>query len=93
MDQAFEKLLWKQTERRCLSKVIVESNVTPNITRSSDSFSSVPPIVTAGDWGCIVCDLKTIIVIVLLSFNFIPQRSHHSLTLRRSLLGTLQLLL
>ena len=26
-------------------KVILESNVTPNITRSSDSFSTVPPIV------------------------------------------------
>ena len=29
-------------------------------------------------WGCIV------IIIVLVSFNFIPQRSHHSLTLPRS---------
>ena len=29
-------------------------------------------------------DLETIIVLVLLTFNFIPQRSHHSLTLPRS---------
>ena len=36
------------------------------------------------DWGCIVRDLETIIVIVLLAFNFIPQRSHHSLTFIRS---------
>ena len=62
----------------------MESNVTPNIARSSDSFSAVPPIVNGGDWGCIVSDLETIIVFVLLALNFIPQRSHHSLTLPRS---------
>ena len=45
-----------ETERRCFSKVILESNVTPNITRSSDYFSTVPPIVHAGDWGYIVRD-------------------------------------
>ena len=49
--------------------VIMESNVTHNITRSSDSFSTVPPIVNRGDWGCIVRDLETIIVLVLLAFN------------------------
>ena len=70
-----------EAERRCFSKVIFESNVTPKITRSSDSFSTVPPIVNGGDWGCILRDLETIIVLVLLAFNFIPQRSHHSLTL------------
>ena len=31
-----------ETERRCFSKVIFESNVTRKITRSSDSFSTVP---------------------------------------------------
>ena len=62
----------------------MESNVTPNITRSSDSFSTVPPIVNGGYWGSIVSDLETTIVLVLLAFNFIPQRSHHSLTLPRS---------
>ena len=51
-----------------------------NITRSSDSFSTVPPIVNAGDFGCIVHDLETILV--LLAFNFIPQKSHRSLTSR-----------
>ena len=55
-----------------------------NITRSSDSFRTVPPIINGGDWECIVRDLETIIVLVLLAFNFIPQRSHHSLTLPRS---------
>ena len=38
-------------------------------------------IVNGGDWGCIVRDLETIIVLVLLAFSFIPQRSHHSLAL------------
>ena len=50
--------LWEaalETKRRCFSKTILESNVTPNITRSSDSFSTVPPIVNGGDWGCINC--------------------------------------
>ena len=57
---------------------------TPNITRSSDSFSTVPPTVNGGDRGCIVRDLKTIVVLVLLAFNFIPHTSHYSLTLPRS---------
>ena len=77
---------------RCCSgnraKMLLESplgsNVTPKITRSSDSFSTVPPIVNEGYWGCIVRDLETIIVLVLLAFNFILQRSHHSLTFTRS---------
>ena len=38
-----------ETERRCFSKVILESNITPNMTRSSDSFSTVPPIIHDGD--------------------------------------------
>ena len=29
-------------------------NVAPNIAWSSNFFSTVPPIVNAGDWGCIV---------------------------------------
>ena len=41
-------------ERRCFSKGILESNVTLNITRSSDSFSTVPSIVNAVDWIYIV---------------------------------------
>ena len=31
---------------------------TPNITKSSDSYSTVPLIVNGGDWGCIVRDLR-----------------------------------
>ena len=50
----------------------MESNVTPNITRSSDSFSTVQLIINRGDWGCIMRDLETLIVLVLLAFNFIP---------------------
>ena len=64
-----------ETERRCFSKVNLESNVSPNISRSSDSFSTVPSMVNGGDWVCIVRDLETIIVLVLLAFNFTPQRS------------------
>ena len=62
----------------------MESNVTPNITRPSGSFSIVPPMVNRGDWGRVVRDLETIIVLVIFAFNFIPQMSHHSLTLGRS---------
>ena len=40
-----------------------------NISRSSYSFSTVPPIVNAGEWGCIVHDLKTINALVLLAFR------------------------
>ena len=54
-----------------------------NITRSSDSFRTVPGFVNAGDLGCIVSDLETIVVLVLLAFNFIPQRSYYSLTWTR----------
>ena len=46
--------LWEaalETERRCFSKVIFESNVTPKTTRSSDSFSTVPPIINGGTLG------------------------------------------
>ena len=49
---------------KVLLKVILELNVTPNITRSLDSLSTVPPIINGGDWGCIVRDLETIIVLV-----------------------------
>ena len=79
--------LWEaalETEQRCFSKVNWESNVTPNISRSSDSFSTVPSMVNGGDWGCIVHDLETIVVLVLLEFNFIRQRSHHAFTQTRS---------
>ena len=62
----------------------MESNVTPQITMSSDSFTTVPPIVNGGDWVCIVRDQEIIIVLVLLAFDFISQRSDHSLTLSRS---------
>ena len=42
-----------ETERRCLSRVILESNVTPNIRRSSVSFSTVPPIVNWVTWDAL----------------------------------------
>ena len=87
--QDFRKIpsLWEpalETKRRCFSKVILESNVTQNVTRPSDSFSTVLSIVNGCDWGYILRDFETIIAMVLLAFNFFPQRSHHSLTLPRS---------
>ena len=69
--QVFDKLLWKLSEDS--SKGHLGIKFTPNISKSSDSFSTVPPIVNAGDWGGIVHDLETIRVSVLLAFNFIPQ--------------------
>ena len=48
-----------ETERRCFSNVIVATNVTPNITRSADSFSTVPSRVNGVNWGWKVCDLET----------------------------------
>ena len=72
-----------ETERRCFSKVIFESNVTPKITRSSDSFNTVPPIVNGG-WLGMHCAWPRDYHSLGLAFNFIPQRSHHSLTLPRS---------
>ena len=38
-----------------------------------DKFSTAPQIFNGGDWGCIVLDLETIIVLVLLTFNIIPK--------------------
>ena len=80
--QVFEKLLWKPSEDASQRSSLNQMSLR-KITRSSDSYSTVPPIVNGGDWGCIVHDLETIIVLVLLAFNFIPQRSHHSQTLPR----------
>ena len=69
---------------KMLLKVNFESNATPNISRSTDSFTTVPSMVNEGGWGCIVRNLETIIVLVLFAFNFIPQRSHQAFTLTRS---------
>ena len=42
-----------------LLKSVLESNVTPNISRSSDSVSTVLPIVNLGYWECSVRDPET----------------------------------
>ena len=60
------------------SKVILASNVTSNITRSADSFSTVPSRING-----IYC-VWIVIVLVLLEFNLIPHRLHHILTPFRS---------
>ena len=71
--KVFKKLLWKPSENALRIKC--------HSQYKKVSFSTVPPIVNGGDWGCIVRNLETIIVLVLLAFNFIPQRSHHPLSL------------
>ena len=52
----------------------MESNVTPHITRSGDSFSTVPKIVNGGDWGCIVRDLDNYHSLGLTSIEFHPPK-------------------
>ena len=79
--QTIDQLFWKPSEDASQWKVIWESNVTPNLSRSLDSFSTVPKIVNGSDCGCTVPDIETKIVLVLLTFNFIPHRSSYSLTL------------
>ena len=55
----------------------------PYISWSPD-FCRVPSIVNGRDLRFIVCDLETIIALVLFPFNFSAQWSHHSLTFPRS---------
>ena len=50
----------------------------PNMTRSADSFSTVPPRVNGVDWRWTVRDLETIIVLVLLAFSFISSQQRSS---------------
>ena len=51
---------WNQ--RRCFSKVILESHINTNISRLPDSFSTVPQMANWGYLGCIVRDLETTII-------------------------------
>ena len=84
--QDFHKMsrLWKpalKKERRCFSKVIFESNVTPNMSRSSDSFSTVPIIVN-WMWLEMNCAWPGVYhSLCLTRIQFHLQRSHHSPTL------------
>ena len=59
-------------------------SVTPNMTGHQIPSVQFRKWLNGGDSICIVRDRETIIVLALLSFNFIPQRLHHSLTLPRS---------
>ena len=64
---------------RYSSKGNLVSNVTPNIKRSSDPSSRVPPIVNEGDWGgCIVHDLETITVSLSYSHSISFPKGHTS---------------
>ena len=63
-----------ENRAKMLLKSILESIVTPNITRSSDSFSTVLPIVNGGDWGCIVRDRGDYHSLSLTHIQFHPQK-------------------
>ena len=83
----FKNLICKPSDDASQKPSLLESNVTPNISKTSASFNIVPSIVNGGNWGCIVRDKETIIVLDLFAFKFIPhQRSHehYSLTLTRA---------
>ena len=74
-----------ETDRRCFSIVILESNVTPNITRSSDSFSTVEfrlyrrPDLDDGIFDCLLSSITAVQTDnVRASFPFVPDlNSHH----------------
>ena len=71
-----------ETERRCFSKVILASNVTPSITISADNFSKVP----ANQWGWLVMNCAwpgDYHSLSLIAFTFIPHRLHRILTMYR----------
>ena len=68
-----------ETERRYSQKSSWKQMSLP-IIFPLDSVSAAPTIVNGDGWGRVVRDLKTIIVLVLLAFNFTPQRSHYSPT-------------
>ena len=64
-----ELLRLLETDLRCLSKVILASNV-----KIADSSNIVPSRVNAGQGIFTVRDLDTTMVLVLPAFNFIPHR-------------------
>ena len=57
LPKVFEKLLWQPSEDA--SQMSSWNTTSHNISRSSDSFSTVPPIVNGGDCGCVVRVLET----------------------------------
>ena len=69
-------------KKKMLPKVILASKVALNITRSSDSFRTVPARVNGVDWGWIVLDLETIIVLSLFAILF--PTAHNLLRIIRS---------
>ena len=74
-----------ENEQRCFSKVILESNVTANKSiKVIRVLQHSPPIINGVTGDALCRDLETIIVLVTLVCNSIPQKSHHSLTLSRS---------
>ena len=56
--QVFEKLLWKPSEDASQRSSLNQMS----LTKKTDSFSTVKPIVNGGDWGCTVRDLETVLI-------------------------------
>ena len=70
-----------ETEWRCFSNVIFETNVTSNVSRSSDSFSPVSPIVInlmgmTGDALCVTWWLSSVFYLHSIKFPQFQQTSH-----------------
>ena len=82
--QNFIKIL--RLSEAALETVKSQLNVTPNMSRSWDSFITVPPIFSGGDWRFIGGDWEFIVrdLNTIIAFNIINQRSLHSLTFPRS---------
>ena len=68
--QVFAKLLWKSSEDASQMSSLNQMSL-PKITRSSESFSTVPSIVNGGDWGCNVRDYHSL---GLSRIQFHPQK-------------------
>ena len=84
-----KKLLWKLSED--VSQQSPWNQMSFTIYQGyQTSFSTVAQVVNEGDWRCTVRDLETMIALVFLTSNFIPKRSHNSLTCRGHGASTLQ---
>ena len=67
--QVFEKLLWKLSKDA--SQKLSKNQMSLPIYQGHQTHSSENSFF--GDWGCIIHDLETIIILVLLTIYFIPK--------------------
>ena len=73
---AFQRLLWKPNEDASQESSWNQMSLTIYQGHQTHSKQFFQYVVHRVNGGCIVRDLETLIVLVLLAFNFIPQRSH-----------------